>query len=332
MPRSIPPIAALLLLLVAPSGWTKPAALTPEASAFVDEMVAEHGFERAALTELLAGAKRRQDILDAISRPAEAKPWYQYRPIFVTEQRARGGLEFWNTNEELLARVEAEFGVPAEILVAIVGVETRYGSYRGKYLVIDALNTLAFSYPRRGSFFRSELEQFLLLTREEDLDPSQPKGSYAGAMGTPQFISSSYRRYAVDFDGDGRRDLWDSLPDVLASVANYFVRHGWLAGEPITRRTRPGSGPVQPLVDAGMKPSIPLRQLSAAGFSGVEDLPPDSLASLVRLELAEGEEYWLGLPNFYVITRYNHSNMYAMAVYQLSREILALRAAQRPDG
>jgi membrane-bound lytic murein transglycosylase B len=332
MPRSLPPLAALLLLLAAPGGWTKPAPLTPETSAFIDEMVTEHGFERAALTELLAGAKRRQDILDAISRPAEAKPWYQYRPIFVTEQRARGGLEFWNANQDLLARVEAQYGVPAEILVAIIGVETRYGSYRGSYRVLDALNTLAFSYPRRGSFFRSELEQFLLLTREEDVDPAQALGSYAGAMGTPQFIASSYRRYAVDFDGDGRRDLWDSLPDVLASVANYFVRHGWQAGAPISRRTRPGPGPVQPLVEAGMKPSIPLRQLSAAGFSGVEDLPPDSLASLVRLELAEGEEYWLGLPNFYVITRYNHSNMYAMAVYQLSREILALRAAQQSDG
>jgi membrane-bound lytic murein transglycosylase B len=151
-------------------------------------------------------------------------------------------------------------------------------------------------------------------------------------MGTPQFISSSYRSYAVDFDDDGRRDLWDSLPDILASVANYFVRHGWQTGGPITRRTEPGTEPVQPLVDAGMKPSIPLRRLSAAGFSAVEDLPPDSLTSLVRLELDDGEEYWLGLPNFYAITRYNHSNMYAMAVYQLSREILALREAQRSDG
>jgi membrane-bound lytic murein transglycosylase B len=332
MPRSLPPLAAVLLLLIATSAPAKPAPLTPEAQAFVEEMVTEHGFERAALTELLAGAERRQDILDAISRPAEAKPWYQYRTIFVTEQRARGGLEFWNTNQELLARVEAEYGVPAEILVAIVGVETRYGSYRGNYRVLDALNTLAFSYPRRGGFFRSELEQFLLLTREEGLDPTQAKGSYAGAMGTPQFISSSYRSYAVDFDDDGRRDLWDSLPDILASVANYFVLHGWQTGEPITRRTQPGPEPVQPLVDAGMKPSIPLRRLSAAGFSDVEDLPPDGLTSLVRLELADGEEYWLGLPNFYAITRYNHSNMYAMAVYQLSREILALREAQRPNG
>lgn len=333
MPRSISFLFALLLALSTAPAWSKskPPGLSPEVQAFVDEMVTKHDFDRQGLTQLLAGAKLRQDILDAISRPAEAKPWHQYRPIFVTEQRIQAGIEFWNANRDLLARVETEYGVPAEILVAIVGVETRYGRYRGNYPVLDALQTLAFHYPRRADFFRSELEHFLLLTREEGVPPTEAKGSYAGAMGTPQFISSSYRRYAVDFDGDGKRDLWNSLPDVLASVANYLVQHGWKSGQAITRRVTPGQAPTQPLVDAGMQPRIPLGELKAAGISAPEDLPPDALASLIRLELTDGEEYWLGLHNFYVITRYNHSNLYAMAVYQLG-QALQYRQKSKANG
>jgi len=295
-------------------------------------MVAKHQFDRDQLTDLLTKARHRQDIIDAMSRPAEAKPWYQYRPIFVTEGRIRGGLDFWNANQQLLARVERELGVPAEIIVAIIGVETRYGANTGRYPILDALTTLGFSYPRRSGFFRGELEQFLLLSREEQLDPAAARGSYAGAMGKPQFIASSYRGYAVDFDQDGRRDLWNSTADVVASVANYLLRHGWEPGHPIAALARGVNGSHQGFVEAGTKPSIPLAELTAAGIGGSDDLPSDSLASLIRLETEDGDEYWIGLHNFYVITRYNHSNLYAMAVYQLSREILARRQSEQQDG
>lgn len=320
MRRGILSVAASLPLLAA-TGWAKAPALPEPAQAFVDEMVGRHHFDRRELTALLAGARHRQDILDAISRPAEAKPWYQYRRLFITEDRIRGGVDFWNAHEELLTRAERELGVPAEIIVAIIGVETRYGANTGRYPVLDALTTLGFGYPRRGEFFRNELEQFLLLSREEPIDPATALGSYAGAMGQPQFIPSSYRRYAVDFDRDGRRDLWNSTPDVVGSVANYFVRHGWSAGEPIAAPALGGNGSHQAFVEAGTEPSIPLKELAAAGIDGPADLPPESLASLIRLEVKQGYEYWLGLHNFYVITRYNRSNLYAMAVYQLSQEI-----------
>jgi membrane-bound lytic murein transglycosylase B len=263
-----------------------------------------------------------------ISRPAEAKPWYQYRPLFVTEGRIQGGLEFWNANQELLAGVERELGVPAQIIVAIIGVETRYGTYTGRYPVLDALTTLGFGYPKRGDFFRSELEQFLLLSREENIDPLTTKGSYAGAMGKPQFIASSYRRYAVDFDQDGRRDLWNSTPDVVGSVANYFVRHGWRPGDPVATPARGVERSHRRFVEAGNKPSIPIGELAASGIGGAEALPRDSLASLIPLETKDGHEYWIGLHNFYVITRYNHSNLYAMAVFQLSEAIQARRNAE----
>jgi len=322
MQRGIRAVVASVALLGG-AGWAKAPGLPGATQSFVDEMVTKHRFDRSQLTALLGKARYRQDIIDAISRPAEAKPWYQYRPLFVTEARIKGGLDFWNTNRELLARVERELGVPAEIIVAIIGVETRYGANTGRYPVLDSLTTLGFGYPKRGDFFRSELEQFLLLTREEQINPATAKGSYAGAMGKPQFIASSYRRYAVDYDRDGRRDLWNSTPDIVASVANYFVRHGWKPGEPIAMPAQTGNGSHQRFVEAGTQPSISPKTLAEAGIGGTGDLPPDSLASLIKLEAEDGDEYWLGLHNFYVITRYNHSNLYAMAVYQLSREIQA---------
>lgn len=322
MRRAILSVVATLSLL-AGAGWAKAPALSEPARAFVDEMVAKHRFDRERLTGLLAGARHRQDIIDAMSRPSEAKPWYQYRRLFVTEDRIAGGLDFWNANQALLARVERELGVPAEIVVAIIGVETRYGANTGRYRVLDALTTLGFGYPRRSDFFRGELEQFLLLSREEQIDPASAKGSYAGAMGKPQFIPSSYRRYAIDFDRDGRRDLWNSTPDTVGSVANYFVSHGWKPGERVATRLPGDTVSHQAFVDAGVKPSIPLKTLTAAGIGGTIDLPPESLVSLIKLEAKGGDEYWLGSQNFYVITRYNRSNLYAMAVYQLSQEIRA---------
>jgi membrane-bound lytic murein transglycosylase B len=329
--RQLLKIAAFAALTLS----TAACAHTPKASnefkSFAAEMQQKHQMPAAEVEQLLNGSEFRDDIIAAITRPAEAKPWYKYRPIFLKPDRIAGGVKFWQENEALLDSVSREYGVPPEIIIAIIGVETRYGKFTGKYRILDSLATLAFGYPPRADFFRSELEQFLLLAREESLDPRSAQGSYAGAMGKPQFISSSYRRYAVDHDGDGRRDLWQSNADVVASVANYFKIHGWRPGEPITLRATVEDHPdLQHFVDAGMKPSIPLRELQAEGVHPVEETPapaPDTLSSLIKLDAGDHDEYWLGLNNFYVITRYNHSNLYAMAAYQLSREIVAAKQA-----
>jgi membrane-bound lytic murein transglycosylase B len=320
-----------ILLCACGAGAAKRPDLQAEVDAFVDEMAREHGFDRTELSALMERAEFEQSIIDAMMRPAEAKPWYQYRPIFVTESRIRDGVKFWQANEGILERVSAEYGVPPEILVAIIGVETRYGGYTGRHRVLDSLHTLAFGYPRRATFFRGELEAFLLLAREEGIDPVEAKGSYAGAMGKPQFISSSYRAYAVDYDDDGRRDLWDSNADVIASVANYFTRHGWRRGSPVTVRVRGVDSSHRSLVEAGMKPSLRVEELREAGLEFDPEIDAEALASLIELDTGPGKEYWLGLHNFYVITRYNHSNLYSMAVYQLSQAIRALREAREID-
>jgi peptidoglycan lytic transglycosylase B len=326
----------LALTLLALGTWAVAAASPEErqaaVQAFVDQMVSRHGFQRDSLMALMHQARFRSDIIEIIQRPAEAKPWHQYREIFLTPARIRGGVRFWRQNQALLERAAQEYGVPPEIIVAIIGVETRYGEVTGKYRVLDALATLAFGYPKRADFFRSQLEELLLLGREEHIDLATSYGSYAGAIGLPQFMPSSYRAYAVDFDGDGRRDLWGSRADVIGSVANYFKLHGWQSGEPVALRAQSTGRPPQGLIDAGMKPSLSLKSLTEQGITPVPQAAdgatgPDTLVSLIRLEGAQGDEYWLGLNNFYVITRYNHSNLYAMAVYQLSREILALHGS-----
>ena len=295
---------------------------------FIDEMTQQHGFDKKALKQMMDQAEFRQSIIDAMNRPAEAKPWSDYRPIFVTESRARQGIEFWQANEKLLNSAAEKYGVPVEIIVAIIGVETRYGRHTGTYPILDSLTTLAFGYPKRSKFFRKELEHYLLLTREEKIAPLEKKGSYAGAMGKPQFISSSYRSYAIDFDNDGRRDLWESNADIIGSVANYFKRHNWQRGGPITMLAKGAGKQHQDLVDLGMKPKTTIGKLTQRGITTDWTLPTDALSSLIHLEGKQGDEYWLGLHNFYVITRYNHSNLYAMAVFQLSQKILQLRNLQ----
>lgn len=299
---------------------------------FIQRMVAEHGFDAAGLESLLDGAKVRQSILDAIARPAEKRlNWGEYRKIFLTRERIRGGLDYWERNAEILERAREKFGVPPEIIVAIVGVETRYGRFTGRYRVLDALNTLGFHYPPRADFFRGELEHFLLLSREEDVDPTEPLGSYAGAMGRPQFIPSSYRAYAVDFDGDRKRDIWQNDADVIGSVASYFAQHGWRSGEPVTQRVA-GVGPEHAAsIAAGYKPHKSVAAFAEDGIRTSPPLPSDLDAALVELKTDEGTQHWLVLPNFYVITRYNHSKMYAMAVYQLADAIKRLRT-QVQDG
>lgn len=292
---------------------------------FIDELVSKHGFDRKEIGRTLRKAKLRQPILDAISRPAEAKPWWQYRKIFLTDKRIQGGVEFWRQNEKDLKRAEEVYGVPPEIITAIIGVETFYGRHTGTYPVLDALYTLGFHYPKRASFFRKQLGEFLLLTREEKMNPLKPMGSYAGAMGKPQFIPSSYRHYAIDFDGDGKRDIWHNNTDVIGSVANYFAVHNWQPGQPVATLAKEVSESHTDFIKAGMKPSLKLSKLEESGVNFDKSLDKDELASLIEFDLEEGKEHWLGLNNFYVITRYNHSNLYAMAVYQLSQEILTLR-------
>lgn len=302
----------------------------PKLETFINEMVSKHDFNRAELNNWFKQVKQRPDIIKAISSPAEGLPWYKYRPIFLTKSRIKGGVEFWGQHADTLARAEKTYGVPPEIIVAIIGVESRYGRYKGKYPVMEALATLAFNYPKRSKFFRSELEQFLLLTREEKINPLSLKGSYAGAMGGPQFISSSYRHYAVDFDNDGKRDLWNNTTDIIGSVANYFSMHGWKKGKAITTRANTKQANVngekfRSLVKLGVKPKHTLKFMQQQGIKPNKKLPGDQLAALIELTTKGKPEHWLGLKNFYVITRYNHSELYAMAVYQLGSEIARLK-------
>ena len=328
----IRPLKVLAILTTTALGVMSAAALAQpfqdraEVKDFIHMMSRDHHFSETELTTLFSQVKPSDKIIAAITRPAEAKPWYDYRPIFVTEKRIVGGVEFWNAHQDELARAQKHFGVPAQIVTAILGVETYYGRHKGHYRVMDSLSTLAFDYPARGKFFRSELVQFLLLSREENRDPLSFMGSYAGAMGMTQFISSSFRSYAVDFDGDHRRDLWNNTSDAIGSVANYLNRHGWVADAPIASAAIVHGNDYQGIVDLGVKPQTPTRELRKHGVETARKLPSDSLAALLPFETRQGQEFWVGLDNFYVITRYNHSPLYAMAVYQLSEEIRERRA------
>ncbi len=295
----------------------------PELHDFIDEMVKEHGFKKQELTALFDQVTLRPKIIEAMKRPAEGKPWYEYRPIFLTPESIEGGLDFWSEHADVLARAERIYGVPPEIIVAIIGVETRYGQNTGSHRVLDALSTLAFDYPPRGDFFRSELKHYLLLAREEHLDPLALKGSYAGAMGYPQFIPSSYRNFAVDFDEDGQRDLLNNINDVIGSVAHYFSKHGWQRGAAVALPATV-SGDKYTALLGGLKPELSLGNLKQQGVSfDASNLRGDQRGALLEFETETGMEYWVGLQNFYTITRYNHSQLYAMAVYQLSNEIHA---------
>ncbi len=294
-----------------------------EVRAFISEMEQRHAFDGAELVRMFNAVEPRPDIIAAITTPAEGKAWHEYRPIFVNRARIDGGVEFWRANAETLARAQQVYGVPAEIIVAIIGVETRYGGNMGKYRVLDALTTLAFDYPPRAAFFRAELEQYLLLAREERLDPLAIKGSYAGAMGQAQFISSSYRHFAVDFDHDGQRDLWNSSADAIGSAAHYLSEHGWQKDAPVAVRAEVNGVQYQALLGGGIQLQYSLGDLRRRGVSVAELLFDIEPALLLELAAESGAEHWVGLQNFYVITRYNRSLLYAMAVYQLSQEIKA---------
>lgn len=300
--------------------------------AYIAEVAREHDFSTAELAGVLSRAERKQSILDAISRPAERTlEWRDYRQIFVKEPRISQGLEFWAQHADTLERARIRYGVDPEFVVAIIGVETSYGRNTGRYRVIDALTTLGFDYPPRADFFRRELTQFLLLTREEDFDPTTLTGSYAGAMGYGQFIPSSFRAYAVDFDADGRRDIWQNPSDAIGSVANYFARHGWRPGGPVAVPVDLAGGVrAEDLVNDSLELDSTVGALADRGVR-VAGLAPEDPAELFVMAGAAGTEYWLGLDNFYVITRYNRSRMYALAVQQLAQEIRQQREARLAD-
>lgn len=299
----------------------------PLTGPFIEEMNVEFGFVSESLQSLFAQAQRKQFILDAISRPAErVKQWKEYRPIFITQSRVDKGLAFWETNKEALQRAEQEYGVPAEIIVSIIGVETIYGGNTGGHRVIDALSTLAFDYPPRAPFFRQQLKEYLLLTREEQVDPLSLTGSYAGAMGLPQFMPGSFRAYAVDFDADGRIDIWTNPTDAVGSVANYFIKHGWQPGQQVVVRAdiKDAARAKQGLSD-NLDPKITVQQLQKLGWTPREPLDKQRKVTAFQLEAEQGSEYWIGLANFHAITRYNRSVMYAMAVHELAELLSAAR-------
>lgn len=293
---------------------------------FVERMQ-KHGFDEAEVRALLDQAEHKQAIIDAMTRPAEGvMPWHEYRKIFIKPERVEAGVVFWNEHADTLARAEKEFGVPAAYIVAIIGVETRFGRYTGKWRVVDALATLGFNYPKRGKFFTSELEHFMLMTREQNLDPLALKGSYAGAMGLGQFISSSYRNFAIDFDGDNKADLWN-VKDAIGSVANYFAKHGWQAGKAVASQAGVNQTPPEDALSVHGKPEMPWSELKQAYGIRQHDIPIENedLTALLAFNQIDHnqephKEYWVALNNFYVITRYNHSKLYALAVHQLASE------------
>ncbi len=302
----------------------------PNAQQFIDKMVNKHGFDRQQLQEILSQAKRLDSVLRLMDNQApttSVKPpsgpngaWLRYRKKFITPDNVQNGVVFWNQYEDALNRAWQVYGVPPEIIVGIIGVETRWGRVMGKTRILDALATLSFNYPRRAEYFSGELETFLLMARDEQDEPLNLKGSFAGAMGYGQFMPSSYKQYAVDFSGDGHINLWDPV-DAIGSVANYFKAHGWVKGDQVAVMAN-GQAPGLP---NGFKTKYSISQLAAAGLTPQQPLGNHQQASLLRLDVGTGYQYWYGLPNFYTITRYNHSTHYAMAVWQLGQAVALAR-------
>jgi len=310
-------------------------AARPDVQAFVADMVARHGFPREELDRMFVRVRHQPSIIRAMTPQVKgSRSWVQYRGRFLTRERIDGGVAFWARHEQALARAWEAYGVPPQIVVAIIGVETEYGRMMGGYRVADALATLAFDYPRRAPFFRGELKEFVVLAHEQGLSPLSPKGSFAGAMGLPQFMPGSYRRYAIDFDDDGRADLWASPTDVIGSVANYLARHDWMPGQPVLLPAAVAPDLREGLlrkVDGGISERRPLAAWAADGVAPAQvpaDLAAEPVGLLLLEEIGAGDaatSLWIACPNFYVITRYNRSRLYASAVWALAQR---LRAAQ----
>ena len=312
-----------------------PYANRPDVNEFIREMVERHGFVEKELKTVFRRTTRQPEILKAIKPPTSprARSWQSYRTNFINDRHIAEGLRFFEQHAGALARAEREYGVPQEIIVAIVGIETFYGKNMGKWRIVDALATLAFDYPPRAEYFRSELEAYLLFTREADLDVLEVRGSYAGAIGIPQFMPGSYRRWAVDYDGDGVARLRSSPMDAIGSVANFLRSHGWVPGEPIVYAAELGTAEAAPLLALGIKPARTLPEFTAAGllFRAEPPAKPGALGALIELETPDRtSEYRVGLDNFYVITRYNRSSFYASAVNDLAEALRAARTARAP--
>lgn len=328
-------LLAMCVPLLGSSGETPAAAaLDPEIATFIDELAVNHQFDRGQLNRWFGQARIQHGILKAIANPTTALPWHVFRASHVSPGRIRGGIDYWERHAATLKLASAESGVPEELLVATVGIESFYGRLAGTSKVFDALVTLAFNYPPRAARFRGELEQFLLLTRELKINPLGIKGSYAGALGVPQFLPSSYRRYAVDFDNDGKRDLWNHH-DAIGSIANYYKSHGWQRGEPVLAALeQPADAPndeFKALVERGINPNTTVGAIRRTGASPAYLVADDMPAAVFGAETEAGMRYWMGFNNFYVITRYNRSVNYALAVYELAQELRGLRNAQRFD-
>jgi membrane-bound lytic murein transglycosylase B len=321
----LPALLAVLVSTVSLAASTA-STLRPEIETFIEDMVSKHAYAPAPLRRLFAQVQPRPSILRAMAAPRTARPWYEFKEGAITQARIEGGVKFWKENQATLERANREFGVPEELIVATIGIETSYGRTTGSIKVLDALATLAFDYPPRADFFRGELEEYLLLAREEKIDAANTRGSYAGAMGLPQFLPSSYRKYAIDFDSDGRRDLLGSRADAIGSVANYYRAFGWNAGGGVTAEAQSGEAEMGPLLAAGIKPHVTVSELRQKGLT--VSAPVDEMAEVTvfSVETENGHRLYLGFNNFYVITRYNRSVNYAMAVWELATE---LKAAMR---
>ena len=324
-------LAGLLLIwcCALPAAMAQGYAGREDVRVFISDMVERHGFVRGELVSLFSKVRPQASVLRAIAAPAETaqRSWQAYRSRFVNAARIEAGRRFYEQHAEALQRAAKIYGVPEEIIVAIIGVETVYGRNMGGFRVIDALATLAFDYPPRADYFRGELENYLLHGRQESIDVLGQKGSYAGAIGIPQFMPGSYRRYAVDFDGDGHIDIWSNPVDAIGSAASYFKQHGWVAGEPVVARAEVDGPEYEKGLTVGLEPVLDAAALRGLGWRTDTPVADGTAVTAFRLEGAEGDEYWVGLPNFYVITRYNRSVMYAMAVHQLSEKLAQAKGA-----
>lgn len=298
----------------------------PALEAFIEEMVQKHQFRAGQLRQLFAQVQPRPAVIRAMTAPRTARPWHEFRLPYINTQRIEGGVRFWQQHAGVVARAAREYGVPEEVIVATIGVETVYGRVTGSFKVLEALSMLAFHYPPRAEFFRRELEEYLLLTREAGLDPLAVRGSSAGAIGIPQFLPSSYRKFAVDFDGDGKRDLMGTPADAIGSVANYYKTFGWRAGEGTVVEAEANASAVAAAMSGDIKPQLRVGELRRRGVVPLAQVNDDAEAALFVVEAEDGLRYWLGLNNFYVVTRYNRSVNYALVVLELARELRAAMA------
>jgi len=308
----------LVAIIFCPAAFPATAATPPGISQFIDEMVVKHQFKRADLEKVFARVQYQPAVIDAISRPYTTRPWPEYRAAFVNPRRVQLGLDFWKKYPKSLRRAEREYSVPQEIIVAEIGVETLYGENAGNFIDLDALTTLAFYYPPRAAFFRNELENYLLLAREQGFDLLSVRGSYAGALGIPQFMPSSYRNFAVDFNHNNKIDLLNEASDAIGSVGNYLQSYGWIKGAPV-------AVPVQ-ITETTAHEEIKAQSLADWARDGAEihaQLSRKLVARLLDFTFDGSKRYWLGFNNFDVITRYNNSDYYAMVVFQLAQQLKA---------